>query len=507
MQQISFEEYGLAILDSSFYYEPISFHVLEELKNVKVIVSNTFDFEVQQYSEILPQKLKALYESNIRLVNETKKRYNISFNKLSPRNFSFLNDDIWGLINYVNNSGHKFVVITGNELLIQRIVLNKIHADIFDLNNNRVIRRESFDELENSFEFKNYEWSMQFDDPESLGEGSVMFTESGTSLVLGEEVASGSEAILYRVKNSPENIAKIFRKDRFSPDKYKNLKKILNIKMLNELDWALFPSDILYFDKSCSQPVGIIEKFAPKTQRLDNIPLYIGMVSGLSDSDKKTKVSDNIDLCIKVTRQILLLNSLGFFISDFNMGNFALNPQNRNNVQMWDTDSFGFSQYFSGYCSGVPTTREYDISKKVEAIDFCNESLYLFVFFILSLGDDPISQHSQGHFKYNNEGYRALSRKYFFPAKIWELFNEVFNQKRYPSVEILLRELVEAKAMFCKSRKTNITYKTLIKRIEKMNAPKSNTFKKIMKVVGISLLIFLIILFCCILGYYLGYYS
>lgn len=511
MQFVSFEGYNLAVLDASFYCQPIPTQVLEELKKVKVVISNTFDFELEQYSKILPQESKEVYESNIQLINDVINQYNISFNKLSPKIFCDLNDDVWGLVNYLEKCNYKYIIITGNELLIQRIILHKINSDIFNINSNQLITFEDFDEYEKLFEFKNFQWSIQPESYDSLGTDDVVYTESGKPILLGKEVNSGSEAVLYRLKNDSSHIAKIFRKNSFSPNKYKNTKKILDIKILNELNWALFPTDILYFDQNRSIPVGIVEKFAPKSTGLDKNTLYIGELSELSEEDKKTRVSDSIDICIKLTRQIILLNSLGFIISDFNMGNFALNPNNADNIQMWDTDSFGFSQYFSGYCSGDPTTREYDISKKIEAIDFCNESLYLFVFIVMSLGDTPISQFSPGMFKYNNENYAAIYRKKFFPSKLWGLFDDVFNNKRYPSVEILLRTLIESKRELIKNEQNNLSYGELLKKIEEQidppSPPKPRIFQKIIKVVAILLFISLIVLSCCAFGYFWGYYS
>ena len=146
------------------------------------------------------------------------------------------------------------------------------------------------------------------------------------------------------------------------------------------------------------------------------------------------------------------------------MGNFALRQGNSDCIQMWDTDSFGYETFFSGYCAGSKTSREYDITKKDGAIDFCSEALYLFAFSVLSLGDAPISEFS-GKFKFDNPNYGALYRKDLFPDNLWRLFEEVFRGEKEPSVEVLLQQLHIA-LQKCRTYPTSDkTYKELLSEV------------------------------------------
>lgn len=164
---------------------------------------------------------------------------------------------------------------------------------------------------------------------------------------------------------------------------------------------------------------------------------------------------------MKVVRQVCYLNNFGFFVSDYNLGNFATIRNNDKYIQMWDTDSFGYDTFFSGYCSGDKTTKEYDISTKEGAIDFCSEALYLFAFSLLSLGDSPMSEFS-GKFKYDNPNYIALYRKRLFPQNLWQLFRDVFTGKKLPSAETLLRQLSLALENLKKSPAEDQTYGELL---------------------------------------------
>lgn len=460
-----FEGYKIALLDSSFFMNPFPQDVQDGLREIKVYVSDTFNSEIEQYKIILSQTKCSYYDANISFLNQ-----NMQLNTLNLGSFGekseCLHNDVWGLITLFKsvNPNAKIVVVTANKLLIQRIVLHNIQIDIYDLNDNCFIRYDNAAALKSQFEFKEVTWANEPRQEDRATKGTRLYRNDGSVVVLGDVIKSGLESNLHKVEGTTNLIAKVFKKEKLSAKKLKNLKKLAGVNDKLEISWALFPIDILYFDKECKFPVGFTEGFAFVDKDLSDNPLFAGQLEDLPDYCLNTHLSTNIELCIKVVRQVCYLNNFGFFVSDYNLGNFATIRNDDKYIQMWDTDSFGYDTFFSGYCSGDKTTKEYDISTKESAIDFCSEALYLFAFSLLSLGDSPMSEFS-GKFKYDNPNYIALYRIRLFPQNLWQLFHDVFTGKKLPSAETLLRQLSLALENFKRSPAEDHTYGELLEDI------------------------------------------
>lgn len=201
----------------------------------------------------------------------------------------------------------------------------------------------------------------------------------------------------------------------------------------------------MYYDSDCTNPAGFIEPYVVTDDNLDDNPLFSGDPFNVTEQFLTKKQSYAIELCLKVVRQVCYLNTYGFYISDFNLSNFATIKNNDRNIQMWDTDSFGydtfFGKFFSQFYAESKNHPKYDTSTKEGAIDISNDALYQFVFYILSLGDSPISEHT-GKFKYDNPNYFALIKKNFFPQNIWKHLETVFRGEKPPSAEALMQQLI-----------------------------------------------------------------
>lgn len=434
-----FENYRVALLDASFFVSRFSESVQRGLANVNVYVADTFNAEIEQYKAVLSPDKSAAFEANIRFLSQGKQLKTLSMASFGEQS-KHLHNDTWGLLTLLVGMNAKFVLVTADQLLIQRVVLHNMAVDIYDLSKNEFLYYRDFSSRRGRYEFNSdATWANDLERDNYVSEKSTVYRRNGKPVVLGKAIKSGLEANLYMVDGNPNLIAKIFKKDRLSASKYKNIVKLQNINQTLEIPWALFPIDVVFYDTACTIPAGFTESFARTNGDLDDNPLYLGDID-LPDEYLNTHLSYSLDLCLKVVRQVRYLNSFGFLISDFNMGNFALNKAHSDCIQMWDTDSFGYENFFSGYCAGSKTSREYDITKKDGAIDFCSEALYLFAFSVLSLGDAPISEFS-GKFKFDNPNYGALYRKDLFPRNLWKLFEEVFRGEKEPSVEILLQQL------------------------------------------------------------------
>lgn len=452
-----FSNYKAIVLDASFFAVEFSGLLQQELAQANVFVAETFNAEVAQYMELVTAERSDAYRRNIAFLQQNKPLRTLSFGDLGEN----LHNDTLGVATVMAKANIKAVLVTADKLLIQTVVLSGIGIDIYDLTESAFIYAADFSAYARNFALQQEtQWAGLPHQAQTVGPDTILYRKNGSSITLGREIRSGLEAHLFMLKDNSALIAKIFKQDRLPADKFKNILKIQGSNKQLDIDWALFPIDVVYYDAQCTKPAGFTEGFARATINLDDNPLYLGEVN-LPDIYLKSHLSDTIKLCLKVVRQVRYLSSYGFMICDFNMGNFALRDAHSPNVQMWDTDSFGFDSYFSGYCSGSCTSREYDIRIKKDAIGFCAEALYLFVFTLLSLGDAPISEFS-GKFKYDNPKYNGRFRKVLFPDNLWELFASVFRGEKEPSAEMLLFTLHTALQDLKSGNFADRTYKELL---------------------------------------------
>ena len=438
-----YDEYKIALLDSSFFVSNFSEGVKNGLSNIKVYVADTFNSEIEQYKLVLSSKRQSIYDSNVRFLNE-----NMRLNTLNLASFGAqsekLHNDVWGLLTLLVGLNAEFVVITANQVLIQKIVLNGLNVDVYDLNVDGFIKYSSFYSFKSRYKFTEATWTTPPMD-RKVAENSTLYCKDHSRVTLAKEIKTGLEANLYLIKDKPGSIAKIFKKDKLSASKFQNIKRLCGMNTKLDIDWAIFPTEVLYYDANCTSPAGFIEAYVSTGDNLDDNPLFLGDPFNVTKEFLAKRQSYAIDLCLKVVRQVCYLNTYGFYISDFNMGNFATIKNNDKNIQMWDTDSFGYESFFGKFFS--PNYAEsknhpkYDTNTKEGAIDISNDALYQFVFSVLSLGDSPISEHT-GKFKYDNPNYFAISKKKFFPQNIWRHLESVFRGEKAPSAEALMQQLI-----------------------------------------------------------------
>lgn len=436
-----FSAYNMILLDSSFFVAAFSQELKSGLTSKKVFVAGTFQTELEQYKHFLPKEARTVFDANYSFLTDNL-CVNV-FDMATQGSKNNLQNDIWGMITLLVTLPGSFVVVTANRILMQRIILSDFPVDIYDLNTSTIRSASSYYTSKSSFELNLRESSLQ--KPEKVAkDGATLYKNDGGSITLGSEIHSGLEGKLYRVIGHEKLVAKIYSIDELSWEKYTNLKKIVGINKQHNIPFAAFPSDLLFYDSDCNIPAGFIEDLVESGESLDNNPLYLGNIVDCSESKLKTKQSESVALCLKIVRQICYLNIFGFIISDYNYANFSQLEPGSPFIQMWDVDSFGYGKYFSGIDAGYRLSREYDLSLKQEVIASCYDELYLFAFSILSLGDYPISE-IDGVFKYIKKEYLskpiAQSRKKLFPARLWNLFIDVFTLKKEPSAETLLTEL------------------------------------------------------------------
>ena len=433
-----FHKYEYVILDASCLLAPeIDSSLLDSLRGSQIDISATFYAEAKAYLELLnEQRRKAC------------KAYIAQFQNIRMREDTH---STWEMICSHSSAGRPIAVVTGNSLLIDRIILEEtppIKADIYDLLNKEWIPYGDFQDRRNSVELQSDKRSQVPPQAESVGYGTTLYTSSGEEVIvcrLGEKRIVGTESDLFGVENLDGKflgIAKIFKTGSLTPGKCEHLQRLKEFADTFDCSWCLLPRETLYRDKSRQIFAGILEDYAKNYRTFFDYPPYHGDLSIFQDSPMK--LSDNLRICYHLVRQVCFLNNFGFFISDYNLKNFAIRDDDSDHILMFDTDSFGFRNYFAGFrAAGSSTANKYDTTTKNGAIAFCEDSLYVAVFSLLSLGSPPIYVRKQERIFRFDEDIEDRDRKQLFPEKLWTLFEDAFRFRKDFSSDKLLLTLSE----------------------------------------------------------------
>ena len=434
-----FREYDLVTLDASCFLAPeMESSLLDGLRESRVYVSATFEAEATAYKELFPVQHMASYKALIS-----------HFPKIRTPD---RRQSTWEMICNFASAGRHIAVVTGNRLLIERIILEdapSIHADIYNLFDKEWIPYGEFQSMREVLELVKDERSQVPPQAEAIGYGTPLYPSSGGEVYLsrldGQQI-SGTESQLFGVENENHErlgLAKIFRTGNLTPGKCEHLQQMKAFANTANLPWCLFPKEILYRDESRQIFAGILEDYAADVHTLYERRLYHGDLS--LPEDLSMKLSDNLRVCYYLVRQVCYLNNYGFFISDFNLKNFALRPDDPEHILMFDTDSFGYGNFFSGFrAAGSSTANRYDTTKKTGALEFCEDSLHVAVFSLLSLGSPPIYAKGNTRVFRFDENIEDRWRKNLFPEKLWSYFESAFRARKFFSAEMLLLELSES---------------------------------------------------------------
>ncbi len=284
----------------------------------------------------------------------------------------------------------------------------------------------------------------------------------------------GGEGNVYHLTGEfAGEVAKIYKNGQFPTNKFIATREMVQNRRFEEIIWTVFPVGILYADKDFTQPVGIMERYTVTHSSLYDDELFFGDTGNWTRSLLSVRVSDLLYLCKCVTRQICYLNMLGVTVADYNIKNFDYPFSQRDNsyrrggldyIQMWDSDSFGYNNYFSGYMADV-NRKNYDINKKTDILDLCNDELYSFLFQILTLGDNPYNPVT-GKFNYENKSYYQYARKDFVPPSLWNAFEAFFTGRSKASPQMMLHLLHEELNRRLRTGETDVTYRELVSRID-----------------------------------------
>src|SRR5699024_9777877 len=124
---------------------------------------------------------------------------------------------------------------------------------IFDLNTDGFIKFSAFPSFKSRYKFTEATWTTPLMEVK-VAEGSTLFCKDHSRVTLAKEIKTGLEANLYMVKEKSSSIAKIFKKDKLTASKFQNIKRLTGINEKLDINWAIFPTAVLYYDSNCTSP-------------------------------------------------------------------------------------------------------------------------------------------------------------------------------------------------------------------------------------------------------------
>ena len=394
-----------------------------------------------------------------------------------------LNSDIWDFLELCSTrpNADKMLIVTANRLLLQRVVCNHFPMDIYNLNTNHYLSHKLYPTIERHYTVDNNDKPVGAKAAVRFGKGTRLYAERRNGkrsepVVLGDMLGDGQggEGNVYHLTGEfAGEVAKIYKNGQFPTNKFIATREMVQNRRFEEIIWTVFPVGILYADKDFTQPVGIMERYTVTHSSLYDDELFFGDTGNWTPALLSVRVSDLLYLCKCVTRQICYLNMLGVTVADYNIKNFDYPFSQRDNryrrsrldyIQMWDSDSFGYNNYFSGYMADV-NRKNYDINKKSDILDLCNDELYSFLFQILTLGDNPYNPVT-GRFNYENDSYYQYARKNLVPPSLWRAFESFFTGRSKASPQMMLYLLHEELNRRLRTGETDVTYRELVSRID-----------------------------------------
>lgn len=491
-------DYQWILMDASVFVKPFPEEIGQQLSRAQVCITSSFETETAQYGLLLDDTRRKIYDANLTLIRRCQPHRVVS--KIKDTN---IHCDMWNTILQICNGKaydkDAYLLITANRLLIQRLILNEIPMDIYDLQADSWYDFSRYAQAKPACEFRGdseYEAvlpipedAVQKENKSRLPRKLQLYCSDGTKVELTvKSELEGAEARIYGVKERPSQLAKIFIPKGRKPEKIHNVKHLLEKGKRIDVPWTMFPEELLYWDAACENVAGFLQHYAQATKSLGEEVLYIGYMDDVECKAKReiTKVSDTVERCLAMVRQVAFLNVFGLYISDYNLANFAV-PKTADRdftkpleITMWDVDSFCSREYRPSSWDNTVQPDSLSAANKAERLNAnamlnCTELLFICVYRMLTLGervyycDPPNSDKSE--FQRPNRKFQmtgSLSsdqqkKKVMVPTNVWKLFETVFGKGKAEalSVELLLRELSIAYNLLLQFPETDLTYEQI----------------------------------------------
>ncbi len=485
--EISYESYDYVVLDASCLMFTIPAELWEYQKDHPLLAAKTFESECNGYEILLPAGKRALFaENKVRIAKSVCTESPFREAQYARKGF---NQDALGMLRLLCGKSTRPVLqerncllVTGDLSQLESVWKYGVLADVMFLQNGVLYDHQNVKELEALFHYEEV--------PEenagvfTHGDKRVAYKAGGVMVELTRIKETRRSACIYETPDS--QYAKIFRKIRLTQNKMRHVERLVECGKELGLDWALFPTELIYADKDCQVPVGYLMKKAGNT--LDITSTLRFDVESNSDQrwedDKHTLYYEYLYLALMITRQTAYLKSYNIWPSDYNLENLALfwpqvlepgeKPSGYPKLYMWDTDSFCWKGYVSNrWCVGLEPLSGYGGS----VAEMCADALYQQVFSILTLGESPFSVNRENPPRFSFYKVASEKRKRFFyiPANLRRLFHDVFVCGYLPSVPCLLQELEQAyeRERNAYDEETHISLQTTLEHLDQMAQQKA----------------------------------
>ena len=460
MQNI-LKEYASIILDFSAMFAKLDSGLVQALNEAaNVLVAPTFDCECKQVQEVVPYRIATRYKENRGTVTIDAKKVYKTYGTI----------DTFGLANCLSHDSDSVLVIEANYSLEDRIVLNGLSVDVYNLLEGVLIKHEDYIAQAATRTIDKSKTPLEYCEVKT---GDTVYTDN-EKYVLADSLEDGAEAQIYKVSNNPKKLAKIYKQDEdgnfiLTSQKLKKINILREVNDSWDVLWLALPTAVIYSDSAHKKPVGYMMGYFDETKFLSEHSLFNG-------GDIRTKFPEHdevtvrvvLDICIKFVRQILFLALVDIHIADYNDKNFAIPIKSDSKIVMVDTDSYCCEGYvsefmtYSGYLS-----KKYEFNTRLDLINLCYESLFAFIFtrLVLDSGFVPMRK-SEFRFSANNmsewKNPSIKAKWQSIPTNLQNLFVSIFDKKHPPSINILLYELDVAHGQGFANTKYKDIYKDVL---------------------------------------------
>lgn len=472
---IRYDEYEYVILDAAALLYPLDEGLWPALQSLsqsrKLYAASTLRSDIREFRAAFRDLVRCYpdeynrdrmdqLDQNIQELNRREIIFCIfNYTDYDPDMESGPHHDTWSLVNSLKN--RKTLLVTGSETLFQRVLLDDgISVDLLFMDpeyKNRLITppmREGFKRL---FELDKERVALYCQFQEETN--PKLYDQDGKEVLLramvnnhgaGERI-EGTESWIYE-DESDHAAAKIYKINDDDADFIEglqgNIRKMARFAGEGYYPWVMFPTKLLYMERPTednpSPPIvgyGMRESAFFKT--------FVNM----SRFTEVTRASygETLKLLQTTLRRVMILDSVGILILDFNWNNFW-NDLDWRDVRFLDACSFSFRTYTnkcrSRFLQPLVNYKRGDrhLYDKIQLIQEHLDLTHLFLASLLMCGQTV--EAKDGRLNFLQEG-DALERYFvkLVPPNLKQLFRFLYQD--HPgtgpfSLEILLEELSRA---------------------------------------------------------------
>ena len=453
-----YTSFDQVFLDSALFKKPLSRTAEDFILKNSVLISQTFFDEAKIYMLALNHESCQILKSNIFKITNMIKNGGC---KVSSQTDSF---DICQIALELSRRNKRVCVITENEEMIDRLI-SEGTADVYDLNRDMLLNRNIYFRSEVFIDISNRQRITD------IRAGTSLSLGDNRSYTLGKSLNTfGREGKIYEIAGQPDLVAKIYKKHP-SPERCAHIKKLLEIGKKMNVNWCLFPKDILYSD---GQIVGFtMQKIS--TKMLSEDSLFTGDNDNIDSDRLSLRRSYVLNLCLTLLAQIRVLNCYGLSVPDYNDGNFSWFFENKN-ITMFDTDSFIHGNYFGNTTDDAAFSRRYSPKNKNQLSLMCEEGALKLMFRLISLGLHPFIAPNQPY-RFTTTDSAFSFRRSYFADNVISYLDDVFTARKDPSISLAIHELcLASKEIADTNPRKNITIQKMVQDAAQSSSPYEVTY-------------------------------